>query len=83
MADASPNWLPLAAAAERIGKHYETVRQLAKAGVFTVATFGRGTKRPHVSLRVDELDAYKAGGIEGLRKLQDRRAKRATAKAGA
>ncbi|HYH69414.1 MAG TPA: hypothetical protein VD866_32265 [Urbifossiella sp.] len=83
MASTDPNWLPLAAAAERIGKPYETVRRLAKEGVFTKGTFGGGAKRPHVSLRVDELDAYKRGGIEELRRLQDRRSKKPHAKAGA
>lgn len=82
MAGHDANWLPLRAAAERIGAHYEVVRRLAKIGVFTRAAFSAATKKPPIFLDIRELDAWKAGGIDAVRKLQDRREKR-TAKAGA
>jgi hypothetical protein len=70
MAPTDATHLPLHASAERVGIPYETIRQLAKAGVFTVTTFSAGKTRPPIFLSVAELDAWKRGGLQALRELQ-------------
>lgn len=76
------NWLPLREAAQKSGESYETIRRLAKAGVFTRGIFSAATKRPPVHLNVRELVAFKAGGIDAVRRVQARAkaAKRGAAK---
>ena len=76
MAADDDKWLPLASAAERAGLPYETLRRLAKTGVFTRKALSKAEKRPPVFLHADELDAWKRGGVEALRKVQDARGKR-------
>lgn len=72
------DYVPLRKGAKRIGESYESLRRLARAGVFTRGCFSVATKRPPVYLRIDELDAYRLGGIEAVRRVQAENARHAT-----
>lgn len=65
-----PGWLSLPDAAQRYRVRYETLRRLARDGVFTVGKFSAAEKRPPVFLRVNELDAWKRGGVEAVSEIR-------------
>jgi hypothetical protein len=71
-------WLTLAAAAERCGLNYETFRSLAKAGLFTTTQFTKATVRPQRFVREKEVDAFREGGLDGLRRFQSAKRKQPT-----
>lgn len=66
-----PGWLSLMDAAQKYRVRYETLRRLARDGVFTIGKFSAATKRPPVFLRVAELDAWKKGGVAAVKKVRD------------
>ena len=65
-----PGWLSLPDAAQRYRMRYETLRRLAHDGVFTVGKFSAAKKRPPMFLRVDELEAWKRGGVGAVAPLK-------------
>lgn len=65
-------WLPMSAAVARYGISYWVLHRLVRGGVFTRGIFSAAEKRPPIFLNVKELDAWKAGGIEAVRKVQAR-----------
>jgi hypothetical protein len=65
-----PGWLSLPDAAMKYRVRYETLRRLARDGVFTVGNFSAAKKRPPVYLRVDELDAWKRGGVPAVERVR-------------
>jgi hypothetical protein len=69
--------LPMPRAAVYVGKHYETLRGLVRDGVFSRIIQSTAKKRPHVNLLVVELDAFRVGGVEAVRRLRSQPAKRA------
>lgn len=76
MAVKDATWLPLSVAAQRAGESYEVMRRLAHKGVFTRAIFSAAKKKPPIFLSTKELDAWKAGGVDAVRKVQARAKKR-------
>lgn len=66
-----PGWLSLPDAAVKYRVRYETLRKLAKTGLFTVGKFSTAAKRPPVFLRVRELEAWRAGGVEAVQQARE------------
>lgn len=58
-----PGWISLADAVNRYGVAYNSLRKLVAADVFTRGKFSMAELRPPIYLRVEELDAWKAGGV--------------------
>jgi hypothetical protein len=65
-----PGWLPLGVAAERLGVEYEFLRGLVTDGVFTRGRFTSEKRTAPIYLRVQELDAWRAEGVAGVRRVQ-------------
>lgn len=70
MAAEFPGWVSAQDAVERYGIAYHLLRQLVGEGVFTRGRFSLAEKRPPIYLRVEELDAWKRGGIDAVRELR-------------
>lgn len=66
-----PGWLSLMDAAQKFKVRYETLRRLARSGVFTVGKFSNAAQRPPVFLKVAELKAWKEGGVEAVEKVRE------------
>ncbi|HYH65061.1 MAG TPA: hypothetical protein VD866_10235 [Urbifossiella sp.] len=75
MSGTKADYVPLRKGAKRIGESYESLRRLARAGVFTRGRFSVATKRPPVYLRTDELDAWRRGGLDEVRRVQNANAR--------
>src|SRR5262245_49767138 len=65
-----PGWLPIAEAAERYGIAYEPLRRMANEGFFTRGRFTSDKPGAPIYLRIDELDAWKSEGVDGVRRVQ-------------
>lgn len=61
-----PGWITALDAAEKFGVNYSLLRQLVKDDVFTRGKFSTASQRPPIYLRVDQLRAYKRGGIAAV-----------------
>lgn len=70
MAAEFPGWVSAPEAVERYGIAYVLLRNLVANGVFTRGRFSLAEKRPPIYLRIDELDAWKRGGIDAVRELR-------------
>lgn len=66
-----PGWLPLAAAAERLGVDYESARVMVHEGVFTRGRFTSEKRGAPIYLRIEELDAWRVGGVDAVRRVQE------------
>lgn len=62
-------WMPLKAAAQRYGIHYETLRDLVNGGVLTRGRFTTA-RRGRVYLRISELEAWRTGGVDAVTTLR-------------
>ena len=69
-----PGWLPISAACAQYGHDYEFLRRLVKEGIFTRGRFTSAKETAPIYLRVDELDAWKAGGVEEVERVRAARA---------
>jgi hypothetical protein len=69
MAESHPGWLKIAAAARRYGIPYRRLWVMVGDDVFTRGRFSNA-EQPHIWLRVDELNAFKAGGVDAVRELR-------------
>lgn len=71
MAVEIPGWLTAQDASERYGIPYQSLRKLVADGVFTRGNFSGAKERPPIYLRVEELDAWKRGGVTAAKRLRD------------
>lgn len=70
-----PGWVSAPEAVERYGIGYVMLRQLVSDGTFTRGRFSSAQQRPPIYLRIDELDAWKRGGVDAVRELRSAREK--------
>jgi len=66
MATEFPGWLTPTEATERYGISYMMIRRFVSAGVFTRGQFSNAESRPPIYLRIEELDAWKRGGVAAV-----------------
>jgi len=65
-AEKFPGWLSISEAAKKYRADYNALRRMVKDGVFTRGQFSSAKGRPPIYLRVDELDAWKRGGVAAV-----------------
>jgi hypothetical protein len=70
------NWLPLAAAVREYGLSRWVLYRLVEGGVLTRGSFSPAVKQPPIFLSAKELDAYRAGGVDAVRRVKARAKKR-------
>lgn len=66
-----PGWLPIAAAAERAGTSVYTIRKMVADEILTRGRFTSVAPGAPIYIRIDELDAWKIDGLEGVRRVQE------------
>ena len=66
MAADFPGWMILSEASERYGVSYGMLRKLVSDGIFTKGQFSTAPDRPPIYLRIEELDAWKRGGVNAV-----------------
>jgi hypothetical protein len=76
MAQKFKGWLHIPLACKRYGTDYNTLRKMVRAGVFTRGRFTSEAANAPVYVRIDEMNAWKKGGIDAVRRLQAQRAAR-------
>lgn len=67
-----PGWLTPAEATERYGISYTMIRKLLAEEVLTRGQFSTASERPPIYLRVEELDAWKRGGVPAIAPVKAR-----------
>lgn len=70
MAREFPGWIAISAAADKYAVDYEILRRLVRDEVLTRGRFTSDAPGAPIFLRVEELDAFKIGGVEAARKAK-------------
>lgn len=70
MASVHPGWMPISQAVRKYRISYWRLREMVQRDIFTRGRFHLGEVKPRIYLRVDELEAWKTGGIEAVEALR-------------
>jgi hypothetical protein len=65
-----PGWLSIREAAKRYRVNYHVLWSMVKNGVLTRGRFTAAEQQPRIYLKVEELDAWKEGGVDAVRELR-------------
>lgn len=72
-----PGWLHLPVAAKRYKLKYETLRRMVKEDIFTRGRFtSTSAATPPIFLKIEELDAWKRGGVDAVKAVREAAAER-------